>query len=152
MKNNDKIAKHFHLPLQSGSDRILKAMNRHVTAERIREVIRRLRETVPGITIRTTFITGLPGESEEEFAELETFLKEMKFDRVGVFPFSPEPGTPAAKMADQIPFEIAEKRAAKLMALQKKIMRAANKKLLDTIITVTIDSIEECGIAHRNIL
>ena len=131
------------IPLQHIADRILKAMNRHVTAERIREVINRLRETVPGITIRTTFITGLPGESEDEFAELEKFLKEMKFDRVGVFPFSPEPGTPAAKMADQIPFETAEKRAAKLMALQKKIMRAANKKLLDSVITVTIDSVED---------
>ena len=87
-------------------------MNRHVDAGRIREIIRRLRETIPGITIRTTFITGLPGESDEEFAELENFLKEMKFDRVGVFPFSPEPGTPAAEMPDQIPFEVAEKRAA----------------------------------------
>ena len=114
-----------------------------VDAAEIREIIGRLRETVPGITIRTTFITGLPGESEEEFAELENFLKEMKFDRVGVFPFSPEPGTPAAGMPDQIPFEIAEKRAAKLMANQQKRMRSANRKLIGTVQQVTIDSVEE---------
>ena len=134
---------YIDIPLQHISDRILKSMNRHVDQPRIREIIGRLRETVPGITIRTTFITGLPGESEEEFAELENFLKEMKFDRVGVFPFSPEPGTPAAGMPDQIPFEIAEKRAAKLMANQKKRMRSANRKLIGTVQQVTIDSVEE---------
>lgn len=134
---------YIDIPLQHISERILKAMNRHVDAGRIREIIARLRETVPGITIRTTFITGLPGESEEEFAELENFLKEMKFDRVGVFPFSPEPGTPAAEMADQIPFEVAEKRASKLMAYQRRAMRAANKKLIGSVIRVTVDSVEE---------
>ena len=134
---------YIDIPLQHISDRILKSMNRHVDQARIREVIKRLRETVTGITIRTTFITGLPGETEEEFAELESFLKEMKFDRVGVFPFSPEPGTPAAAMPDQIPFEIAEKRAAKLMAYQRKSMRSANKKLIGTNMQVIIDSVEE---------
>ena len=134
---------YIDIPLQHISERILKAMNRHVDAGRIREIIRRLRETIPGITIRTTFITGLPSESEEEFAELENFLKEMKFDRVGVFPFSPEPGTPAAEMPDQIPFEVAEKRAAKLMAYQKRSMRSANKKLIGTVIPVTVDSVED---------
>ncbi|MBO5765995.1 MAG: 30S ribosomal protein S12 methylthiotransferase RimO, partial [Lentisphaeria bacterium] len=123
-------------------DRILKAMNRHVDSKRIVEVIEKLREAVPGVTIRTTFITGLPGESEEEFSQLEKFIKTMKFDRMGVFPYSPEPGTPAARMADQIPFEVAEARAAKLMAYQRKAMARANKKLVGTELEVTVDCIE----------
>ena len=130
------------IPLQHISDRILKAMNRHVDSKRIVEVIEKLREAVPGVTIRTTFITGLPGESEDEFSQLEKFIKTMKFDRMGVFPYSPEPGTPAAGMADQIPFEVAEARAAKLMAYQRKAMARANKKLVGTELEVTVDCIE----------
>lgn len=131
------------IPLQHISDRILKEMNRHVDSARIREVIAKLREAVKGITVRTTFITGLPGESEEEFAELEKFIKEMKFDRLGVFPYSPEPETPAAKMANQISLEVAEARAAKLMSYQRRAMKSANKKLIGSVMDVVIDSISD---------
>ena len=131
------------IPLQHINDRILKAMNRHVDSDRICEVIERLRKAVPGITIRTTFITGLPGETEEEFAQLEKFIKKVKFDRMGVFPYSPEPGTPAAKMADQVPFEVAEARAAKLMSYQQKAMRRANRRLIGTEMQVIVDCVED---------
>ena len=131
------------IPLQHINDRILSAMNRHVDSARIREVIAKLREAVPGITIRTTFITGLPGESEEEFAELEKFIRETKFDRLGVFPYSPEPGTPAAAMPDQIPLEVAEARASKLMAYQRRAMKSANKKLIGSVMDVIIDSVAD---------
>lgn len=131
------------IPLQHISDRILKEMNRHVDSAGIRKVIERLRKSVPQITIRTTFITGLPGESEEEFAELEKFIREMKFARLGVFPYSPEPGTPAAGMSNQIPLEVAESRAAKLMRYQRGMMKRANKKLIGSVIDVIIDSVAD---------
>ena len=137
--------KHFipyvDIPLQHINDRILKAMNRHVDSARIKEVISRLREAVPQITIRTTFITGLPGETQEEFAELEEFIRKSKFDRVGVFPYSPEPGTPAAGMADQVPHEIAEERASKIMTYCRNAMKRANKKLVGSLMEVIVDSV-----------
>ena len=129
------------IPLQHINDRILKAMNRHVDAARIKEVIANLRKAVPGITIRTTFITGLPGETEEEFAELEKFIKETKFDRLGVFPYSPEPGTPAAEMSGQVEHEIAEQRAAKIMSYCRRAMKSANKKLIGSVMEVIVDSV-----------
>ena len=135
------LTPYVDIPLQHISDRILTAMNRHVDSARIKEVIARLREAVPQIVIRTTFITGLPGETEEEFAELETFIKEMKFDRLGVFPYSPEPGTPAADMPNQVPHEIAEERAAKIMTYSRNAMKRANKKLIGTVMDVIVDSI-----------
>ncbi|MBQ7395061.1 MAG: 30S ribosomal protein S12 methylthiotransferase RimO [Lentisphaeria bacterium] len=131
------------IPLQHIDDKILKAMNRHVDSARIREVISSLRKAVPGITIRTTFITGLPGEGEEEFARLEKFIREMKFDRLGVFPYSPEPGTPAAVMPGQVPLEVAEERAAKLMTWQRGAMKRANKKLIGRTMKVLVDAVEE---------
>ena len=118
---NDKIVKYLDIPIQHINDGILKAMNRKGTGQEIRELFKTLKERIPGLVLRTSLIAGLPGEGEKEFEELCEFLKEARIQRVGVFPFSPEEGTPAAKMA-HVDSSVAEKRAALIMELQDPIM------------------------------
>ncbi len=110
-----KIVKYLDLPLQHISDRILRAMNRRGTGEEIRNVIARLRKRVPGIALRTTFIVGFPGETEEEFAELCEFVRETRFERMGCFAFSPEEDTPAADMDGQLDDDVKQRRCEVLM-------------------------------------
>ena len=119
--SNEKVVKYLDIPIQHINNKILKAMNRRGTGEEIRELFKKLREKIPGLVIRTSLIAGLPGESEAEFEELCEFLKEARIERVGVFPFSPEEGTPAAKMA-HVGFEEAQRRADLIMELQAPIM------------------------------
>lgn len=118
---NPKICKYIDIPMQHASDKILKAMGRHVTKKQLYELTLKLREKIPDIVIRTTFITGFPGETEADFEELKECIKEMKFDKMGVFPFSCEEGTPAAKLGGQVAEEIKKKRADELMELQQEI-------------------------------
>ena len=141
-RRDTKVLPYIDMPLQHISDRILKDMHRHVTKARILEILKALRERVKDLTLRTTFITGFPGETEEEFNELLAFIKEQKFERCGVFPYSAEPRTPAAKMKDQVPAEVAEERAAKLMRIQKNIMKKANKAWIGREVTVLVDAVE----------
>mgnify|MGYP004570759025 FL=1 len=119
--SNDKIVKYLDIPIQHINDRILKAMNRRGTGGEIRTLFRKLRERIPGVVLRTSLIAGLPGEGEAEFEELCGFLKEARIERVGVFPFSPEDGTPAAAM-EHVDFEEAQRRAELIMELQAPIM------------------------------
>ncbi len=119
--SNDKIVKYLDIPIQHINDKILKAMNRRGTGEEIRTLFRKLRERIPGVVLRTSLIAGLPGEGEAEFEELCEFLKEARIERVGVFPFSPEEGTPAAAM-EHVDFEEAQRRAELIMELQAPIM------------------------------
>lgn len=119
--SNDKIVKYLDIPIQHINDRILKAMNRRGTGGEIRTLFRKLRERIPGVVLRTSLIAGLPGEGEAEFEELCGFLKEARIERVGVFPFSPEEGTPAAAM-EHVDFEEAQRRADLIMELQAPIM------------------------------
>ena len=105
-RGNTKVLPYLDIPLQHISDRILKQMNRHVTRKQTEELLTKLRERIPGLTLRTTFITGFPGETEEEYQELKSFAKKFKFERCGVFPYSPEPRTPAAAFPDQVPAEL----------------------------------------------
>ena len=121
MKHSKKICRHLHLPLQSGSTRILKAMNRRYTKEQYLELAEKIRKEIPDIVLRTTLITGFPGETEEDHEELKEFVDEMEFDRLGVFTYSPEEDTPAATMTEQIPEEVKEDRQAELMELQQEI-------------------------------
>ena len=121
MKHSKKICRHLHLPLQSGSTKILKAMNRRYTKEQYLELAEKIRKEIPDIVLRTTLITGFPGETEEDHEELKEFVDEMEFDRLGVFTYSPEEDTPAAEMADQIPEEVKEERRDELMELQQEI-------------------------------
>lgn len=134
-----KVLPYLDIPLQHISDRILRAMNRHVTRDEIETLLATLRRRIPDLTLRTTFITGFPGESEEEFEELLAFARKFRFERCGVFPYSPEPGTPAAKLADRVPAEIAEARSTKLMKQQLSRMKRANKTLEGKEFRVLID-------------
>lgn len=118
---NDKVLKYLDIPLQHISDNVLRKMNRRGTGAEIRALVRRLREKIPGVVLRTSLITGLPGEGEAEFEELCAFLKEARIERAGVFAFSPEEGTPAAAMP-HVSAELAESRAEQIMALQTRIM------------------------------
>ncbi len=141
-REDTKVLPYIDMPLQHISDRILNDMHRHVSKARILEILKSLRERVKDLTLRTTFITGFPGETEEEFNELLDFIKEQKFERCGVFPYSAEPRTPAAKMKDQIPSEVAEARAAKLMRIQKNIMKKANRAWIGREVTVLVDAVD----------
>ena len=134
-----KICHYIDLPLQHISRHLLDAMRRHTTPEQIYEIISRLRGIWPDLTLRTTFITGLPGETEADFAELMHFVREIKFDRLGVFPYAREPGTPAADFSDQVPTETAERRAAAIMRYQLPAMRRRLKKTIGSEISVLID-------------
>ncbi len=119
--SNPKIVKYLDIPIQHINNRILRSMNRRGTGDEIRALFKTLRERVPGLVLRTSLIAGLPGEGEAEFEELCAFLREAKIERVGVFPFSPEEGTPAAKM-EHVDFEEAQRRAELIMELQAPIM------------------------------
>ena len=135
------VLPYIDMPLQHISDGILRRMGRKVTAAQIRALLDKLRSKIPGIAIRTTFITGLPGEGDAEFRELEEFVQEQKFHRVGVFAYYPEPGTPAADMADRVSEEVAEKRAGQIMDLQAKISLKRNKALAGKTFDVIVDSV-----------
>ena len=120
--DNPKIVKYLDIPIQHINDTILKRMNRRGTGGEIRDLLKTLRERIPGVVLRTSLITGLPGEGEAEFEELCEFLRVSRIERVGVFPFSPEEGTPAEKMTDRVDAEEAQRRAELIMDFQQGIM------------------------------
>lgn len=122
-KEEPKICNYIDMPLQHINDDILQSMRRHITKAEIEDIIHRFRTAIPDMVFRTTFITGYPGETEDQFAELLAFLKEAQLDRVGVFPYSQEDRTPAGQMTNQIPEEIREERAQVLMDDQFQIMQ-----------------------------
>lgn len=130
IRDAEHVVKYVDMPLQHISERILLSMKRGYPSRYVRQLIGKLKARIPEIALRTTFIVGYPGESEEEFGELCDFLSEMEFDRVGAFKFSIEEGTAAATLSDQCPDEIKEERYERLMALQMKISRKKNKALV----------------------
>ena len=121
MKEEKKICHYLDLPIQHCSDRILKRMGRRTSKAQLIEIISTLRKEIPDIALRTSLITGFPGETEEDHQELMEFVDEIEFDRLGVFTYSPEEGTPAASMPDQVPEEVKEERRDEIMALQQEI-------------------------------
>ena len=130
MKNSKKICRHLHLPLQSGSSRILKLMNRKYDKEQYLELAAKLRREIPDIVLRTSLITGFPGETQEDHEELMRFVDEMEFDRLGVFTYSAEEDTPAASMSEQVDEEVKKDRQAELMELQQDIsLDKGNEKI-----------------------
>lgn len=139
IRSEEKICHYIDIPLQHINDRILMEMNRHSTTASIRETVSRLRASIPDIHIRTTFITGFPGESDEEFGELEEFVEEMCFERLGVFAYSQEEDTPAAEMPDQIDEEVRAGRANAIMAIQQEISLALNQKKKGSVIEVLVE-------------
>ena len=124
--DNPKVVKYLDIPIQHINTQILKRMNRRGSGEMIRELFARLRREIPGLVLRTSLITGLPGEGEAEFEELCGFLREARIERAGVFPYSPEEGTPAADMPDRADDETAKRRAEQIMELQDRIMDEFN--------------------------
>lgn len=136
MAKNDKVCKYFDIPIQHASDSVLKKMGRRTTRKECEKLVKTLREKVPGIVLRSTFITGFPGETEQDFNELRDFIEEMKFDRVGVFAYSAEEGTPAAKLPDQIDDEIKIERRNELMMIQQKISYNCNQQKIGSVVEV----------------
>lgn len=130
MAENDRIVKYLDIPIQHASDAVLSRMNRHGDSSCIRDAVRRLRAAMPDITLRTTLITGFPGETEADFETLCRFVKEMRFECLGVFPYSQEEGTPAAEFPDQIDAQTAQDRADLVMQLQAEISEAHKKSFL----------------------
>lgn len=137
-----KIVKYLDIPLQHCNDKILKLMNRRGDSAFLRELIAKLRSRIPGLVIRTSLITGLPGEGEAEFQELCDFLREERLERVGVFAFSPEEGTPAAKM-EFVDSETAAKRAQIIEMLQSDIMDEYNASMMGKTLEVLVDGYDE---------
>ena len=139
---NPKIVKYLDIPIQHINDKILKSMNRRGTGADIRTLFKTLRERVPGLVLRTSLIAGLPGEGEAEFEELCEFLREAHIERVGVFPFSPEEGTPAAQM-EHVDFEEAQRRADLILELQAPIMEAFCQSFVGKTIDVLCEGFDE---------
>jgi len=137
-----KIVKYLDIPIQHCNSKILKLMNRRGDGTFLRELFAKLRANIPGLVLRTSVITGLPGEGEEEFAELCEFLKEQRLERVGAFPFSPEEGTPAAEM--EYPHsDVAQSRAQQIEILQSRIMDDYNNSMIGKTVDVLVDGFEE---------
>lgn len=142
MKNNPKICNYVDIPLQHISNDVLRSMRRGVTAGRTRELLYKLRESIPDITLRTTFITGYPNESEKDFDELCEFIKEIKFDRIGTFTFSVEENTSSYILGDPISQKIKERRRDILMEIQKDISLKKNKSFLQKKLKVLVEALE----------
>ena len=139
IKNGTHICEHIHLPVQYGSSRILKAMNRGYTVERYRERALRVREELPEASLTTDLIVGFPGETDEDFAEMLSFLREMRYDSAYTFLYSKRSGTPAATMAEQVPDDVKHARLNVLMEAQNTISREINERLLGCTLEVMVE-------------
>lgn len=139
MRDESKVCRYIDIPLQHIADTQLSAMRRGITKERTIALLDRLRREVPGIAIRTTLMVGFPGETEADFAELEEFVREQRFDRLGVFPYSAEEGTPSAEMADDVPEEVKQARVERIMKLQQEISLQNNLRRVGETYRVIVD-------------
>jgi ribosomal protein S12 methylthiotransferase len=135
----EKVCHYLDIPIQHGSDRILKRMARRTTQAQLREIIGKLRERIPDIALRTTLITGFPGETEEDHEELMAFVDDMEFERLGVFTYSAEEDTPAATYPDQVPEELKEQRRDEVMELQQEIAFEKSENMVGRILDVMIE-------------
>jgi ribosomal protein S12 methylthiotransferase len=131
--------KYIDMPLQHINDQILATMRRRVSRREIETLLGKLREWIPGIAIRTTFIAGTPGESDQQHGELVQFVKDFGFDMMGVFPYSAEPGTPMGKLPNQIPDDVKQQRVEELMLAQQEVAFAKAKSMVGKTVDVLID-------------
>lgn len=145
MASEKKVCHYLDIPIQHSSDKILKLMNRRSTSESVVTKIEKLRKAMPDINIRTTLITGFPGETKDEFDELYNFVEDMKFERLGVFAYSKEEGTPAAEMKGQVRSDVKEKRKDCIMRLQMEISLASNQKKVGQTLQVLVEEQDEEG-------
>lgn len=155
MRDESKVLNYLDMPIQHANDEILRRMARKGTQEQIEGVMKKLRTEIPDICLRTTLITGFPGETEEQFEDMKRFVEEVRFDRLGVFTYSPEEDTPAATFDDQIDEDIKEMRKDAIMALQQNISKSINDQLVGREMDVVIEGyIPEdsvyCGRTYRD--
>ena len=141
----EHVVPYVDIPLQHISDGVLKRMRRGVTRKELEETLGRIRERVEGVALRTTFIVGFPGESDAEFAELLQFVRDFRFDALGVFEFSPEEGTRAGEMPNQVPDTVKRLRAEQVMLAQQEIVLEANRAAVGAPVVVLVDGVEETG-------
>jgi ribosomal protein S12 methylthiotransferase len=140
MRDNPKVCKYLDMPLQHIANPVLKNMMRHVTREETEALIKRIKDEVPGVIIRTTFLVGFPGETEDDFEELKQFVEETRFERLGVFPFSNEEGTYAYKhFKDKLSDEEKQERADEIMEIQQQISAELNREKIGKTFKVIID-------------
>lgn len=146
------VLPYIDMPLQHISDKLLKSMNRRTTSSEIRKLLKKIRSAIPDIAIRTTFITGYPGETDKDFEELLEFVKEQKFQRMGAFVYYPEPSTPAASMPGQVPAAVAAERLDAIMKAQSKISLSFNKSLAGKIFDVIVDAADSKNALGRTFM
>ncbi|MCW8848446.1 MAG: MiaB/RimO family radical SAM methylthiotransferase, partial [Melioribacteraceae bacterium] len=139
---NPKICKYIDIPLQHISDNVLKSMRRGITKKTTINLLKKLKVKIPNLTLRTTFIIGYPNETDQDFTELKEFIKEIEFDRIGVFDYSVEENTPSFILGDKVSEQIKEERKNELMEIQKEISYIKNQSLIGKIVKVIIDDIE----------
>lgn len=142
MAEQEKIVKYIDLPLQHASGRVLKAMNRRGDRASLTALMRKIRDKVPGVTLRTTLITGFPGETEDDFTELAEFVKDVRFDRLGCFAYSREEGTPAAELPGQLDEEVKAHRAEVIMDLQNRLMEERGAGFIGKTVTVLCEGFD----------
>lgn len=143
IKEKPKLVKYFDMPLQHINNEMLKKMNRKMTREEVESVLKNIRSEIPNAVIRTQFIVGFPGETEEQFEELLKFISDQQFDRVGCFKYSPEENTPAGKMADQVDEETKQRRYESVMEVQQNISRKKHKAFIGKTIDVLVEGLSE---------
>ena len=148
IRDNPRVVKYVDLPLQHISDTVLRRMNRHGDSAMIRELIAKLRREIPDLTLRTTFIVGFPGETEEDFETLCDFVEEVRFEHLGVFPYSAEEGTPAARLPDQIDEQVKQDRADVVMKAQMQINIEQNEAKIGSTIRVLVEDFDPVSEAH----
>ena len=148
IRDNPRILKYIDLPLQHVSDHMLRAMNRHGDGKTVREVVKKLRDSIPGLVLRTTFISGFPGETEQDFEELCEFVKEVEFEHAGVFPYSREEGTPAYDFPDQIDEQVKQDRADAIMKIQMDINARQNARKIGTTVRVLTEGYDTVAETH----
>ena len=146
--SEEKLVKYVDIPLQHANNTILRNMHRPDTKEQIEVLLKKLRERIPGVVVRSTFIVGFPGETDEQFEELYHFFEEQRFDHAGIFTYSQEEDTAAASMPDQIPQEVMEERYHQLKALQSKISQEINESLEGKELEVIIEGHTEDGLPY----
>ena len=142
MAEHKEVCNYLDIPLQHAADNVLKAMKRQITNAETRKLLEEARKRVPGIALRTTMLVGFPGETEEDFEELVKFVRDMKFDRLGVFTYSHEEGTSGYELEDDVPQEVKEDRAARLMAVQEEISWELNQQRVGGVERVLFDRLE----------
>lgn len=145
LREHPKAVKYLDIPIQHISSSMLKSMKRGVSGDQVRGILDRLRDEVPGIAVRSTLITGFPGETDGDFAELRDLVNSYRFERLGVFTYSREETTPAHDMPDQVPEEVAEARAAELMELQRSVMGEFQQSLVGRTLSVLVDGHDDDG-------